>query len=276
MTKLVYQAPHSSENDPSSSFPFTGELRDNGRVQGRTGTEDQSEGSGQPEEVSEEEVVSVSPLLAGSCMCVIPIHEPLEVGENEDCTQAVSSGMSGTCSCGGLEGQRDGDERRKEDKSDSKRSGEGADGSQENMGLSTTETCVASLVSLSCPVVHTSSVVPPPDLCLPLSQAQTRPQFSDRDLLKEEGLHRLKSTDSTSTETSATPIMTSVSPLMTSVSVGHLYVDKSSEASSPEQSQGISWEEKREKKLPLGEQEQECPPESLHSQVAEPTLTSGR
>uniref|UniRef100_A0A3B4TGK6 Tumor necrosis factor receptor superfamily, member 11a, NFKB activator n=1 Tax=Seriola dumerili TaxID=41447 RepID=A0A3B4TGK6_SERDU len=86
----------------------------------KTLTEDQSEGSGEPEEVSEEEeVVSVSPLLAGSCMCVIPVHEPLEVGENEDCSQAVSPGTPGTCSCGGLDGERDGDESGREEKSES-------------------------------------------------------------------------------------------------------------------------------------------------------------
>uniref|UniRef100_A0A3Q3EMV5 Tumor necrosis factor receptor superfamily, member 11a, NFKB activator n=1 Tax=Labrus bergylta TaxID=56723 RepID=A0A3Q3EMV5_9LABR len=65
--------------------------------------EEQSEGSGEPEEVSEEEeeeVGSVSPLLVGSCVCAIPVREPLEVGENEDCSQVVSSGATGTCSCG--------------------------------------------------------------------------------------------------------------------------------------------------------------------------------
>ncbi|KAM6900739.1 tumor necrosis factor receptor superfamily member 11A [Xenentodon cancila] len=278
ITKLICQTPRSPENEPSNTSPFTEEMTDNGRVQGRTAREDQSEGFGEPEEVSEEEVFSVSPLLAGSCMCVIPIHEPLEVGENEDCTQAVSSGMSGTCSCGGLDGQKDGDETRRDDKSESKRAG-----SQENMGLSTTETNAASLVSLSSPPVHTSSVAPPispsSDFCLPLSQAQVRPQFSsegtDRSLAKQEGLHRLTSTDSILTETRATSVMTSVSPLMTSMSVGHLYLDKPPEASSPEHGQGITWENRREKKLPLGESELECPPESLHSQLAEPTLTSG-
>ncbi|XP_061569881.1 tumor necrosis factor receptor superfamily member 11A [Cololabis saira] len=278
ITKLICQTPCSPENEPSNTFPFTEEMTDKGRVQGRTATEDQSEGSGEPQEVSEEELFSVSPLLAGSCMCVIPIHEPLEVGENEDCTQAVSSGMSGTCSCGGLEGQKDGDETGREDKSDSKRAG-----SQENMGLSTTETYAASLVSLSSPLVHPSSVVPPispsSDFCLPLSQAQVKLQLSsdgtDRSPVKQEGLHRLTSTDSPLTDTRTTSPLTSVSPLMTSLSVGHLYLDKPPEASSPERGQGITWEDRRENKLPLGESELECQPESLHSQLAEPTPTSG-
>ncbi len=250
--------------------------------------EDQSEGSGEPEEVSEEEeVVSVSPLLAGSCVCVIPVREPLEVGENEDCSQAVSPGTPGTCSCGGFDGERDGDESGREEKSESVRvdnGGEKGDGNQEKMVLSKTETGGASLVSLSPPLFHTSSVIPPssplPELCLPLSQAQVRPEFNlhltDSSLVKQEELYRLASTDSTSTEKSTTSAMTSVSPLMTSSSVGDLYLDKPAEASSPEQGQGLSWGDSRGNKLSSVESELVCSPESLHSQLAEPTLTSGR
>lgn len=248
---------------------------------------DQSEASGEPEEVSEEEeVVSVSPLLAGSCVCVIPIREPLEVGENEDCSQAVNPGTPVTCSCGGLEGERDGDESGRGEKSESggeDNGGKKGDENQEKMVLCKSETGAASLVSLSPPLLHTSSVVPRssplPELCLPLSQAQVTPEFkpylTDRSLVKQEGLYRLASMDSTSTENSSTSVMTSVSPLMTSSSVGDLYLDKPPEASSPEQGQGLSWEDSSGNKLSSGESELECSPESLHSQLAEPTLTSG-
>ncbi len=252
--------------------------------------EDQSEGSGEPEEVSEEEeVMSASPLLAGSCVCIIPVREPLEVGENEDCSQAVSPGTPGTCSCGGLDGERDGDESGKEEKSQSIKpdnGGEKGDGNQDKTVLSKSETGVASLVSLSPPLLQNSSVNPPssplPELCLPLSQAQVRPEFkphlTDRSLLKEKELYRLASTDSTSTENSTASAMTSVSPLMTSSSIGDLYLDKPAEASSPlqGQGQGLSWGDCRGNKLSSVESELECTPESLYSQLAEPTLTSGR
>lgn len=294
-TKLICQAPHSPAEEapctfPTSvpevkvSLPVTGEMTEEDNTKGKAATEDQSEGSGEPEEVSEEEeVVSVSPLMAGSCVCVIPVREPLEVGENEDCSQAVSSGTVGTCSCGGL----DGDDGGKEEKSESVRAdngGEKGDGNPEKIVLSKSETGVTSLVSLSPPLLHTSSVVPPssplPELCLPLSQAQVRPEFkphlADRSPVKQEKLYRLTSTDSTSTENSTTSVMTSVSPLTTSSSVGDLYLDKPVEASSPEQGQGLSWGDSRGNKLSSVESELECSPESLHSQLAEPTLTSGQ
>lgn len=253
-TKLICQAPHSPTDEhpctyPTSvpdvkvSLPSTGERTEEEGTIGKTVMEDQSEGPGEPEEVSEEEeVVSVSPLLAGSCVCVIPVHEPLEVGENEDCSQAVSPGTPGTCSCRGLEGEESG----KEEKSMSVRTG----GNGEN------------------------------ELCLPLSQAQMRPVFkphlTDRSLVKQEELYRLASTDSTSTENATTSAMTSVSPLMTSSSVGDLYLDKPTETSNPEQGHGLSWGGSKGIKLSSGELDLECSPESLHSQLAEPTLTSGQ
>ncbi|XP_031138042.1 tumor necrosis factor receptor superfamily member 11A isoform X2 [Sander lucioperca] len=298
-TKLICQAPHSPADElpcifPTSvpdvrvSLPFLGEMKEEGGNKGKTVMADQSKGSGEPEEVSEEEeVVSASPLLAGSCVCVIPVREPLEVGENEDCSQAVSPGTPGTCSCGGLDGERDGYESGKEEKSGSIRaddSGERSEGNQTKMVLSKSETGVASLVSLSPPLLHTSSVIPPssplPELCLPLSQAQVRaefkPQLSDSSLVKQEELYRLASTDSTSTENSTISAMTSVSPLMTSSSVGDLYLDKPPEGLSLKQGQGLSWGDSRGNKLSSGESELECSPESLHSQLAEPTLTSGQ
>lgn len=290
-TKLICQAPHSPTDEPQCTFPTSvpdvmvslpliGEKTEGEGTKGKTPMEDLSEGSGEPEEVSEEEeVVSVSPLLAGSCVCVVPIHEPLEVGENEDCSQAVSPSTPGTCSCGGF----DGDENGREEKSESVRAdsgGEKGDENQDRMALSKSD---ASLVSLSPPLLHTS-VIPPssplPELCLPLSQAQARadfkPHLADRSLVKQDELYRLASTDSSSTENSATSAMTSVSPLLTSSSVGDLYLDKPAEGSSPEQGQGLSWGESRGNKLSSVESELECTPESLHSQLAEPTLTSGQ
>lgn len=263
-------------------MPITGEMPEKSNTNSKTLMEDHSKGSGEPEEVSEEEeVVSVSRLLAGSCVCVIPVCEPLEVGENEDCSQAVSPGTSGTCSCGGLEGEKEGDESGKEDKrADSGE--EKNDRNQEKMVLSKSETGAASLVSLS-PLLHISSVVLPsspiPELSLPLSQAQTTPELksymTDRSLVKHHELYRLASMDSTSTECSTTSVMTLVSPLMTSSSVGDLYLDKPTEASSQEKGQGLFWEGNSENKVSSGESELECSPESLHSQLAEPTLTSG-
>ena len=265
MTKLVCQAPHSPSNElqctfPTSvpevkvSLPFTGEMTEGKGTMEKTVMEDQSKGSGEPEEVSEDEgIVVASPLLAGLCVCVIPVSEPLEVGENEDCSQAVNPGTPGTCSCGGLDGDW---ESGREEKS--------GDANQEKMVLSPG---VASLVSFSPPPLRTSSDVPPstPELCLPLSQAQVRPEFkphlTDRLLVKQEDLYRLKSTDSSLTDTS-------VSPLLTSSSVGDLYLDP--ETSSPEQ-----WGVSRGNKLSSGGSELECSPESLHSQLADPTPTSG-
>ncbi|XP_059183140.1 tumor necrosis factor receptor superfamily member 11A [Centropristis striata] len=277
-------------SDVKVSLPFTGEMTgEEGTkgtkgegTKGKTVTQDKSEGSGEPEEVSEEEeIYTASPLMAGSCVCVIPVREPLEVGENEDCSQAVSSGTAGTCSCGGLDGEKDGDEN---GKSGSVRA-ENVDGNQEKMVLSKSDAGVTSLVSISPPLLHTTSVIPPPsplpELCLPLSQAQVRPGFkshlTDRSLVKQEELYRLASTDSTSTENSTTSMMTSVSPLKTSSSVGDLYLDKPSEASCQEQGQGLSWGESLGgSKLSSVEPELDCSPESLHSQLAEPTLTSGQ
>ncbi|KAM6971623.1 tumor necrosis factor receptor superfamily member 11A [Tautogolabrus adspersus] len=287
MTKLICQAPHSPTDESPCTFPTAApEVKvslpptEEEGTKKKTVMEEQSEGSGEPEEVSEEEeeVGSVSPLLAGSCVCVIPVREPLEVGENEDCSQVVSSGTTGTCSCGGLDGERDGDESRKEEKS----GGITADNSETKINPSKSETGVASLVSLSPPLLHTSSIIPPssplPELCLPLSQAKPefKPHLSDRSLVKQEDLYRLTSTDPTSKANSATSTVTSVSPLMISASVGDLYLDESCEASSPEQSQGLSWGENRGNKLSSVESELDCSPESLHSQLAEPTLTSGQ
>ncbi|XP_058502462.1 tumor necrosis factor receptor superfamily member 11A [Solea solea] len=286
-TKLICQAPHNPTDDPPCTFltsvpevkvslPFTADRTETEANMREAVTEDQSEGSGEPEEVSEEEeeeVVSVSPLIVGSCVCVISIREPLEVGENEDCSQAVSPGTLANCSCRGLDGEREGDGEKSE-----------SDGPKQKIVLCKSETVAASFVSLSPPLVHTSSGVPPssplPELCLPLSQALVPPEFKphviDRSLVKQEELYILTSTNST--ETSTTSVMSSVSPLMTtsSSSVGDLYLDKPPEASGPERGQGLCWEDSSGNKLSSGDSELDCSPESLHSQLDEPTLTSGQ
>ncbi|KAJ8279699.1 hypothetical protein COCON_G00067650 [Conger conger] len=41
---------------------------------------------------------------SGSCSCVLSSKEPMEVGENEDCSQAVATGLTRACSCGGDSG----------------------------------------------------------------------------------------------------------------------------------------------------------------------------
>nr|XP_020462124.1 tumor necrosis factor receptor superfamily member 11A [Monopterus albus] len=297
-TKLICQSPRnptdessctlpSSDPDIKVSLPFTGELTEKEGTNGKTVKEDQSEGSGEPEEVSEEEdVVSVPPLLAGSCVCVIPICEPLEVGENEDCSQAVSPGTPGTCSCRGLDGERGGDEGGKE-KSESVRvdnGGEKGGGNQETMVLSKSETGCASLPPLPPPLFHISSAAPPsnpsPEVRLPLSQAQVtarlKNHLTDRSLVKQEELCSLASTDTTSTEDSTTSAMTSVSHLVASSSVGDLYMDKPLEASSPEKGQRLFWEDSSGNKLSSEESKLECSPESLHSQLAEPTVNSAQ
>lgn len=285
MTKLICQAPQSPADDPSCTFPtVVPEVKvslpptEEEVTKSKAVMEEQSEGSGEPEEVSEdEEVASVSPLLAGSCVCVAPLREPLEVGENEDCSQVVSSGTQG-CSCG----VQDGDNGGKEEKKESIRAEKG-DVDQEKMVSSKSETGAASLLSLSPPLLHTSSVISPPsphpELCLALTQAQMRPEIrpdlTNGSQIKQEDFCRLTSTDLTSAEINTTSTVTSVVPLMTSSSVGDLYQDKPTKASSQGQSQGFSWGDSRGNKLSSVESGLDCSPESLHSQLSEPTLTSG-
>ncbi|XP_066577929.1 tumor necrosis factor receptor superfamily member 11A isoform X2 [Amia ocellicauda] len=40
------------------------------------------------------------PTTSSSCSCVLSLKEPMEVGENEDCSQVVATGISRNCSCG--------------------------------------------------------------------------------------------------------------------------------------------------------------------------------
>lgn len=264
------------------SLPFTKKMTGKDVVEGKMATEDQSKGSGEPEEVSEEEkeVVSVSRLLTGSCVCVIPVREPLEVGENEDCSKAVSPETLGSCSCRWLDGDGSG----KEDKNDNKRadkSEEKAGGNLKKTVLSTSETGITPLVSFSPPLLHTAAATPSTspliELYLPLSQVSPEFKFhrAERSPVKQDGLHRLTSTDSTSTEHSTTSAVTLVSPLLSSSSVGELYMDKPPEATGPEQDQGDACGDSRGNKLSSQESEMECSPESLHSHLADPNLTSG-
>ncbi|KAL6097975.1 tnfrsf11a [Pungitius sinensis] len=298
-TKLIYQAPHCpadgqpctfpiSVPDVKVSLPLTGERTEEEGTKGKAAMENRSEGPGEPEKVSEEDkVVSVSPLLAGSCVCLIPIREPLEVGENEDCSQAVSCGTPGTCSCRGPDGEREADESGREENSGSARADSNGGNGDGNLGkiiLTKRETGVASLAQLSPPLLHISSIVPQPstlpELCLPLSQAQTRsdfkPHLTDRPLVKQEESYRLASADPPATESGAPSAMISVSPLMTSSSVGDLHLEKPPEASSLELGQGLCWERSKGIKLSSGELDLGCSPESLHSQLTEPTLPSGQ
>lgn len=201
---------------------------------------DLSEGSGEPEEVSDEEGEPTSAPVP-SCGCVPSVQEPLEVGENEDCSQAVDPGAVGVCSCGGSDTDR-------QIKTDF-------------------VTGVASLVSL--PPSETSASGR--ELCLPLSKADTKLGVLD---LKMEEPYRLKCLKSTSIDNNnsvASPGST-VGPLITSSFAGELYQEKPTEGSSP----GTSSEEKGTEKLSSGDCELECPPESLHSQLVEPNNTSGQ
>lgn len=262
-TNLIYPATQSATMDETlCTFPTTApdvkvsipatETSEEEEVQrGPCLTENQSEGSGEPEEVSEdevemEEVTVVAPLLAGSCVCVRPVREPLEVGENEDCSQAVTPGSFGSCSCGGLDGD------------------EGAAGKEKGESLKVERGL--SLVS------HAPQL---PELCLPLSQAQARPELKPRPSGAAEDPHNLASTDSSSKEDSAASGGTSVSsPMVVSPSASGLQLDKTPEASS-QGLNGLSWGDARAGQLSSVETALECTPESLHSQLADPTLTSG-
>nr|XP_057916663.1 tumor necrosis factor receptor superfamily member 11A isoform X2 [Doryrhamphus excisus] len=253
-TKLFCQAPDMSDADetPSTpcgtvSLPHTQDMNKKEGLQREAPMEDPNVvGSGGPEEVSEEEeLTSVPPLSTGSCVCTVPVQEPLEVGENEDCSQAVSPGTSGVCSCGGLHAERGREYEESE------------------------------LVSFSPPLLRSTSVTPPssllPELCLPLSKARSRPDvkgpLKDLTPIKQKGYHRLASTDST--ENSAPSSVASLSPLKTSSSIGELY--------SEDQDQKGFWGDDGGNTLQSGDTELECPPPgSLQSHLAEPTLTSGQ
>ncbi|KAJ3610975.1 hypothetical protein NHX12_020991 [Muraenolepis orangiensis] len=250
-SKLICEAPHSLPcTEPLGPRPVLTPC-DDGAAKPRRAQEG-SEGSGEPEEVSddeewgrekekdkeeeeEEEEKDVeegdSPtLLVGPCVCVAPVREPLEVGENEDCSQAVSHGTLSACSCGG-------------------------GGRRDRGGREVTQTW--------------------PELKLHPSEG---PQ------VKWPETHRLTSTDSDSAVTrgTATSFVLPSSPPPRSLPTtpplpaGDLYLENAREASDPEWSQGVSWGPSGGNKLLSGGLELECPPETLHSQLAEPAPTSGQ
>ena len=59
---------------------------------------------------------SSSSSSSSSCSCMISMKEPVELGENEDCSQVVAASMAGVCSCGSGEREdRDGERERERD-----------------------------------------------------------------------------------------------------------------------------------------------------------------
>lgn len=259
-TKLVCQVPITPNDEPLCPFPTALPVKDPlpCTVEGmekeasreKTHSLDLSEGSGEPEEVSEDEG-EMSSVPTASCGCVPSVQEPLEVGENEDCSQAVDPGTLGMCCCGGSDGE---ERKRNSDK-------------QIKTDFVTGD---VSLVSLPSSGICLSN----PELCLPLSKADTKLGTQSIDLKLEEP-YKLRCLDSTSTDNNnsvASAAGSSVGPLMTSSFVGDLYRNKPGECTTP----GPSCEEKGTNKLSSGDCELDCPPESLHSQLVEPTSTSGQ
>ncbi|KAL1006605.1 hypothetical protein UPYG_G00074360 [Umbra pygmaea] len=207
-----------------------------------------SEGSGEAEEVSEEGVSEgVSPLWAGSCMCVLSVREPLEVGENEDCSQAVDPGTLGTCSCGGEGETREGD-----------RVMEDLQGK-----------CSERRYDPSSPSSLVSPTVPSCDLSL------TLPQATDNSQVKGEELYRLNCSMSSTPIIEATPTSTSTSfseSFGTPVAMGDRRPEHNCGPDSGEPDQGISWRDSEGTKL----SELVCTPGSLQGQLTEQALTSGQ
>ncbi|KAK6299560.1 hypothetical protein J4Q44_G00295930 [Coregonus suidteri] len=165
--------------------------------------------------------------------------EPLEVGDNEDCSQAVNPGTLGTCSCGGEGESRDGEKDERKDG--------GRERAKVGEGLQ--------------------------------ARSEVKGQLIDSSPGKGEGLYRLNCSISSTPITEATPPLTSSispDPSVTSVTVGDRQSELTSEASSSERDRGLSWRESGGNKLSYGGSELECAPESLLSQLTEPALTSGQ
>lgn len=268
-SKLICQTPVSVSDDASCTFTTsapevkisvpieaTGKTSEEEAASGVVeAVEDPNRGRGEPEEVSEEEQVGGGfPLLSASCTCVVPVRQPLEVGENEDCSQAVSPGTPGTCSCGS-ESRKD--EKEKEDSVVTQTVGDKSVGNGDRM-LSRSGTAPDAPVSFSSPLTH-SSYSPP---CTPLpeldprlcqDQAAINPPLTDS-LLKQEldGRTSPKTTSPSAAEAAKPPVDVS-----------------------PEQGRAPSCRDSGGSKLSAPEAQLECSPESLHSQLTEPTLTSG-
>ncbi|CDQ84026.1 unnamed protein product, partial [Oncorhynchus mykiss] len=189
-----------------------------------------SEGSGEAEEVSEEAVCEEG---------VSEGVEPLEVGENEDCSQAVNPGTLGTCSWR---------ERAK--------IVEGLQGKSSEMS------CNTSPYSLSPTSSPLSPVMPSCDLYLPLipARSEVKAQLIDSSQRKVDGLYRLNSSISSTPTTDTTPTSTSITSPDPSVTPN----------------QGLSWRGSGGNKLLSGGSELEFAPDCIQSQLAEPALTSGQ
>ncbi|CAF97951.1 unnamed protein product, partial [Tetraodon nigroviridis] len=179
------------------------------------------------------------------------VRQPLEVGENEDCSQAVSTGTPGICSCGS-ESRKE--EKQKEESVTAQTVGDKSLGNGDGMSLSKSGTATAPLVFFSSPLTR-SSYSPPctplPELGPQLCRDQTgiRVPSADSLLLGQEsdGLTSLKTTSPSAKAPSEAPLDLSL-----------------------EQGRGLSC------KLSSAEAQLECPPESLHSQPTDPTLTSAQ
>lgn len=253
-TKLICQTPLCVTDETPCTFPTpvpevklsvpietTGKNSEDEGADEERVVEDPSRGCGEPVEVSEEEEAhGGSRLLTGSCTCVVPVRQPLEVGENEDCSQAVSPGTPGICSCGN-EGRKD--ERENEDSVKTQTGGDKSFGNRDRMLLSKSETSTAPLVSFSSPLTQSSIGPPLYELGSQSSQGQAGIEELDR--------------------------VTGVA------SVGPKTTSPSDPALSPEHGQGLSCGDSEGTKLSSVEAQLECAPESLHSQLTEPNLTSG-
>lgn len=269
-SKLMCQTPLSVSNETPCTFPTSapevkisvpieaaGKASEEEEANGERLVEDPNRGRGEPEEVSEEEEVDDGfRLLTGSCTCAVPVRQPLEVGENEDCSQAVSPGTPGICSCGS-ESRKD--EKQKEDSVPTQTGVDKSFGNGDRMLLSKSDTAIAPLVSSPSPLPHASCSPP----CTPLpelgpqlchDQAGLKSPLTDGSLLRQEldGLTSPKTTSPSAGDPSKPPVDWS-----------------------PEQGRGLSCRDSRGSKLSSAEAQLECTPESLHSQLTEPNLTSG-
>lgn len=249
-TKLICQTPLSLSEDSPCTFPTsapevkisvpieaTGKTSGEEEPNGETLVEDPNRGRGEPQEVSEEDEVDDGfRLLTGSCACVVPVRQPLEVGENEDCSQAVSPGTPGICSCGS-ESKKD--EKQKEDSVTTQTVGAKSFGNGDRV-----------LLSNSYSPLSTPSSEPALQVCQ--DQAGIKSSLTDSLLLRQE----LEGLTKTTSPSSGEPSKPSV--------------DLSSE-----QGRGLSCRDSRGSKRSSVEAQLECTPESLHSQLTEPNLTSG-
>ncbi|XP_003967942.2 tumor necrosis factor receptor superfamily member 11A isoform X2 [Takifugu rubripes] len=277
-TKLICQSPPCVTDKTLCTFPTsvpevkitvtnetTGKKSEEVEAHGDRVAEDSNQGCGEPEEVSEEEEGdSESRLLTGSCTCDVPVRQPLEVGENEDCSQAVSPGTLGNCSCGSEIRK---DEKQKEDNVKTSPGRSKSFEKRDKMLLSKSETtATAPLVSFSSQITR-SSISPPStplsELGPQLSEDQSgiKPPLTDSSLLKQEELDGITSAVSVSPKTTFASARDPLKPLG---------------ALSPDQGLGHSCGDSRGSKLSSTEAQLDCTPESLHSQLNEPNLTSAQ